>query len=153
MIKGTVTDQSPGTKDTAAISDEDMTEWMEYMYMQKAIPADATGVEVSLDVIDSNGNFYNIGTTTTDMTGTFGHMWQPEIPGQYTIIATFAGTESYGSSYAQTYMGVVEGPEPTPGPAATPAPMTDTYVLGMGAAAIAVIVVIGLVLIMMMRRK
>jgi hypothetical protein len=126
---------------------------MEYLHLQEPIPANAKGVEVSLDVIDSNGNFRNIGTATSDMTGTFGYMWEPDIPGQYIVIATFAGSESYGSSYAQTYMGVVDAPQPTPPPEPTPAPMTDTYVLGMGAAAIIAIIVIGLVMILLLRKK
>ncbi len=153
MIEGTVTDQSAGQPDTACIADEDMAEWMEYLHLQEPMPANAKGVEVSLDVIDSNGNFRNIGTATSDMTGTFGYMWEPDIPGQYTVIATFAGSESYGSSYAQTYMGVVDAPEPTAAPEATPAPMTDTYVLGMGVAAIAAIVVIGLLILMKLGKK
>ena len=45
VIKGTVTDQSAGAKDTPAISDESMTDWMKYIYMQFARPANATGVD------------------------------------------------------------------------------------------------------------
>ena len=150
MIKGTVTDQSPGAMDTPAISDESMPDWMGYIYMQKPVPADAKGVEVSLDVIDSNGNYRNIGTATTDMSGTFGLMWTPDIPGQYTVIATFAGSESYGSSYAQTYLGVVDALQPTAAPDPTPAPMTDTYVVGTG---IAVIAAIGVAVFLILRKK
>ena len=36
IIQGTVTDQSPNAKDTPAISDKDMTAWMEYLFMDKA---------------------------------------------------------------------------------------------------------------------
>jgi len=153
MIKGTVTDQSPGSKDTPAISDEDMGDWMEYLYMQKQFPAQAKGVDVSLDVIDSNGNFRNIGTATTDASGTFGLLWAPDIPGQYTVLATFAGSESYGSSYAQSYLGVVDAPEPTPEPTPTPAPATDTYILGLGIAALIAIVVMGLLILMKLGKK
>ena len=64
LIEGTVTDQSPGAKGTPAMSDESMSDWMEYMYMQKPYPEDATGVEVYLEFIDSNDNKYIIGTTT-----------------------------------------------------------------------------------------
>ena len=113
MIKGTVTDQSPGSMGTPAISDGDMDDWMEYVYMQFPIPANAKGVDVSIDVIDSNGNYRNIGTTTSDISGAFGLAWVPDIPGQYTVIATFAGSESYGSSFAQTYMVVAEALDPT----------------------------------------
>ena len=68
-------------------------------------------------------------------------------------VRSVISSESYGGSYAETYFGVVDAPQPTAAPDPTPAPMTDTYVLGMGAAGLAAIVVIGLVLIMMMRKK
>ena len=71
MIEGTVTDQSAGQPDTACIADEDMAAWMEYLHLQEPMPANAKGVEVSLDVIDSNGNYRNIGTTTSDIAGKF----------------------------------------------------------------------------------
>jgi hypothetical protein len=150
VIEGTVTDQSAGQPDTACIADEDMAVWMEYLHLQEPMPTNAKGVEVSLDVIDSNGNFRNIGTATTDLTGTFGYMWEPDIPGQYTVIATFAGSESYGSSYAQTYMGVVEPPQPTPEPTPTPAPMTDTYLAG---STIAILAGIAIAVILLLRKK
>lgn len=150
MIKGTVTDQSSGAKDTPAISDDDMGPWMEYLYMQKPIPADATGVEVILDVIDSNGNYRNIGTATTDISGAFGLMWQPDIPGQYTVVATFAGSESYGGSYAQTYLGVVDAPVATPPPEQTPASPTETYIAG---STIAILAAIAVVAFLLLRKK
>jgi hypothetical protein len=107
MIKGTVTDQSAGAKDTPTIADVSMTAWMEYLYMQKPIPADAKGVGVSLDTIDPNGNFVHIGTVTSDLTGAYGYAFTPEVPGTYQIIATFAGSASYGSSSATTYLAVL----------------------------------------------
>jgi hypothetical protein len=87
------------------------------------------------------------------MSGAFGFMWAPDIPGQYTVIATFAGSESYGSSYAETYFGVVDAPQPTAAPDSTPAPMTDTYVLGLGIAAIIAIIVMGLLILMKLGKK
>jgi hypothetical protein len=56
MIKGSVTDQSPGQKDTPAVADESMAAWMEYLYMQRPMPTDAKGVQVVLTAIDPNGN-------------------------------------------------------------------------------------------------
>jgi hypothetical protein len=153
IIKGTVTDQSAGQAGTPAISDEDMGPWMEYLHMSQPFPADVTGVDVSIDVIDSNGNFRNIGMATSDVSGKFSLKWTPDIPGKYTVIATFAGSESYGSSFDQAPLFVEEAPVPTPPPDPTPAPMTDTYVLGMGATAIVAIIVIGLVLIILVRKK
>ncbi len=136
-----------------AVADESMSEWMAYVYKLFPYPTNAVGVDVSIDVIDANGNFRNIGTATSDASGFYSFEYMPDIPGKYTVIATFAGSEAYYASYAEAAFVVDEAPEPTAAPEATPAPMTDTYVLGMGAAGLAAIVVIGLVLIMMMRKK
>jgi len=113
VIRGTVLDQSPGQPDTPCVSDESMGAWMGYIHQNKAMPSDATGVEIIIDVLDSNGNYRNIGTATSDLGGNFGFSWTPDIPGDYTVIATFGGTNSYGSSFATTYF--------TVDPATTPA--------------------------------
>jgi hypothetical protein len=75
MITGTVTDQTPKLKDTPAISDTDMSAWMEYMYMQRQIPGNAKGVPVTLTAIDPNGNSVTIGTVDSDIAGNFGIAW------------------------------------------------------------------------------
>ena len=150
VIEGTVTDQSAGAMGTPAISDEDMGDWMEYIYMQKPFPGGATGVDVSIDVIDSNGNFRNVGTATSDTSGTYSLVWEADIPGMYSVIATFAGSESYASSFASTSFYVEEAPQPTAAPEATPAPMTDTYVVGTG---IAVIAAIAVAVLLILRKK
>ena len=120
--------------------------------MDQPFPANAAGVEVLIDVLDANGNYRNIGTTTSDANGFFSFTWDPDIPGDFKVVAAFAGSASYYASCAETAFTVVE-PVVTPAPTPTPAPMTDTYVLGMGAAAVVAIVVIGLVLIMMLRKR
>ena len=102
-ITGTVLDMSPAQKGTAAISDESMDAWMEYKHMQMPKPTDATGVPVQLTAIDPNGNLINIGTATSDTDGEYGFSWAPEVAGLYRVIATFAGSESYGSSTDSTY--------------------------------------------------
>ena len=112
LIEGSVTDQSTGAKDTPAISDEDMTAWMEYLYMQQAKPKDVQGVTVKLTSIDPNGNFQNIGEVTTDVWGNFGKSWVPPVPGEYIIMAEFEGSKSYGSSSDSTYLVVDEAPSP-----------------------------------------
>ena len=108
LVKGTVTDQSPGqtslgipAKGTPAITDESMTEWMEYMYQQKPRPSNATGVEVVISVLDPNQNVYEVGRATSDSDGFFKMSFVPEVSGEYTVIATFAGSESYWSSYRE----------------------------------------------------
>jgi hypothetical protein len=152
VIEGTVTDESPGQPGTPAISDEDMSAWMEYLHMQKPVPGDAKGVEVSLDVIDGNGNYRNIGTVNTDMSGVYYLVWEPDIPGKFTVIATFMGSESYGSSYATTTFYVEEAPVPTPPPPsdATPAPMTDTYIAG---STVAILAGIAIAVFLILRKK
>jgi hypothetical protein len=121
MILGTVTDQSPGQKGTAAISDVDQAAWMEYLHMQKPKPANAAGVQVKLTAVDPNGEPVDIGTVTSDSNGNFGLMWTPTLEGKYKIVATFEGTISYGGSDATTYLGV--GPA-APSASATPPPTT-----------------------------
>ena len=150
LIKGTVLDQSPGAKDTPAIADQYMTEWMEYKYHQRSKPTNVQGVEVILDVIDSNGNFRPIGTTTSDVNGFYSLNWKPDIEGTYTVIAKFAGTESYWPSQAVTAFAVDQAPpQPTEQPVAS-VPPTDMYVLGMG---IAIIIAIALLGILLLRKR
>ena len=48
-----------------------MTEWMSYVYEQFAKPTNVQGVNVEISVIDANGNFRTIGTTTSDASGTY----------------------------------------------------------------------------------
>jgi hypothetical protein len=122
LITGTVTDNSPAQKGTPAISDRDMSSWMEYMNMQKDKPTNATGVTVTLTAIDPNGNLQNIGNTTSDIQGLFKTMWTPPVEGSYVIKATFAGSESYWESSAETAIGV--GKAPAAQPSATAAPTT-----------------------------
>ncbi len=151
LIEGTVTDQSPGAKDTPAIADDNMEAWMEYLYEQQAKPTNATGVEISLDTIDPNSNLVHIGTVTSDANGMFKKMWTPEIPGEYTVIATFGGSKSYWSSSAETAIGVTEAATPTAEPQPVSAqPPLDLYIIGVG---IAVILAIGIVGILILRKR
>jgi outer membrane protein assembly factor BamB len=162
VITGTVTDISPGTEEYAltarfpngvpAVSDESVSDWMLYVYMQFPRPANATGVEVTLDAVDPNGNFVHLGTATSDTSGTFGFAWKtPDVPGKYTIIATFAGSESYYASYAETYAVVTEAPaEPVAPEPAAPLPPYETYTIGTGIAIIAAVAIVGL---MLLRKK
>jgi hypothetical protein len=82
---------------------------------------DATGVPVTLTYIDPNNNTYTMGQTTSDITGQFTYNFTPTVTGTYTIIATFAGSNSYYGSTAEThlYIGRAETtsiitPTPTP---------------------------------------
>jgi hypothetical protein len=160
VIRGTVTDISAGTQQNEqaarfpygvpAVSDASQSAWMEYVYMQKPKPTNATGVPVSIDVIDSNGNYRNIGTTTSDTSGTFSFNWTPDIPGSYTVIATFAGSESYWPSSSETSF-AVDPAAPTAAPTATPQAnlaTTGDLMTYMAIGVIAIIIAIAIVLLL-----
>ncbi|MCW3982584.1 MAG: hypothetical protein NWE96_01150 [Candidatus Bathyarchaeota archaeon] len=162
VISGTITDISTGTTDddrsarfpngVAAVSEESMEAWMEYVYMQQPKPTNATGVPVELFVVDGNGNYRSIGTTTSTVEGYFSYNWVPDIPGPYMVYASFAGSESYWPSTAVTSF-VVEGePEPTTAPTPQPQTISEQYFLPSVAAIIIVIVIIGAIILLMLRR-
>lgn len=167
MITGTVTDNTPtGRRDandkidftlkgTPAISDQDMSRWMEYLFQDQIYPADAKGVEVVLQVLDPNGNFYEIGRTTSDINGNFGLQFTPEVPGNYQILVKFAGSASYGSSSASTYMGVSEA-TPTTAPVDNTQPDMVTngnLITYLAVGVIAIIIAIVLVGLLILRKR
>jgi outer membrane protein assembly factor BamB len=160
LIKGTVTDQSPGetclgipAAGTPAIADEYMTPWMEYLYEQKPMPQDVKGVEVVLETLDPNNNFYEIGRTTSGANGMYSFMFTPEVPGKYTIMATFKGSESYFSSSTETAIGVTEAPQSTPTPPPPAPSMADIYFMPMSIGLIIAIVAVGIVIVLMLRKR
>jgi hypothetical protein len=166
-ITGTVTDQSPGAlayatkygdvNGVACVSDANQEAWMEYLYEQQAMPTNITGVPVTLTAIDPNGNYINLGTATNDLNGVYGLQVNPTMlsagPGLYKVIATFAGSNSYGSSYTDSFFTV--NAAPTVAPTATPqsnlATAADlmTYIV---AAAIAIIIAIAIVGFLILRK-
>ncbi len=163
-IAGTVLDQSPFTSNVApyapgtvpAVSDDSMGAFMAYLFQQSPCPTNLTGVPVSIDAVDPNGNPIHIATATSvGSTGAFGAIWTPTIPGQYTITATFAGTDSYGYSVATTFATVVQPASPTPAPTTTQTAsvtMSDfaTYLI---AAVIAIIIAIAVVGALILRKR
>ncbi len=163
LVEGAVMDNSPGIQSddlklrfpngVAAVSDASQSQWMLYLYKQFAAPSNATGVPVTISVLDSNGNYRTVGTTTSDSTGAYSFSWVPDITGKYTVYATFAGSFSYYSSAAETAI-VVDNPAATQAPAATPAAsMADLYFLPMSVAIILAVIVIGAVLALLLVRK
>ncbi len=93
IIKGTITDTSPGLKTpsmvarfpngVAAVSDASQSAWMLYVWKQFEAPTNATGVPLTVSVVDSNGNYRTIGTTTSDSLGSYSFSWVPDIAGKY----------------------------------------------------------------------
>jgi len=163
VIQGTVTDVSTGTTQTEqaadfpngvpVASDASMLNWMGYVYQQQPLPANFTGVPVQLAVLDSNGNHYAIGTATTDETGSYSLTWAPTISGNYTIYATFAGTNSYWPSLAETHFFTANAPTPSAAPTATPTSVADAYfVPAIAGLFVLIIIVLVLVALSMLRK-
>jgi hypothetical protein len=164
VIRGTVTDLSSGTTQdeqaarfpdgVACVSDDSMKDWMGYVYQQKPIPANASGVTVTLSVVDSNGNYRNIGETQTDLTGAYSYRWIPDISGQYLLYASFAGTNGYWPSSAETSFAVDEPAptEPTPQPQTNVATTSDllTYV---GAAIAINIILMAIIAFLVLKKR
>jgi len=119
--------------------------------MDQPYPHSATGVSVSIDAVDPNGNYIHIGNATSDITGAYGYTWTPpNIPGTYTIVATFAGSNSYYSSSGETRT-VVSSPA-----AATPAPQYPVpydYTMTIIAGVIAIIIAVAIGVIILYRKK
>ena len=163
VIRGTVIDIAAGTKQNeqaarfpngvAAVSDDSVSAWMEYIYMQKPRPTNVTGVPVSISVLDSNGNTRPIGSTTSDASGMFTFTWTPDIPGDYTVFANFAGSESYYPASAESSF-TVNTPAVTPTQQPEIAlPPTEMYFAISTAAIVIAIVVVGAVLLLAVRKR
>jgi hypothetical protein len=116
-IQGTVMDVSPGTQSTElmltfpygvpAVSDASMSDWMLYVYKQFSRPTDTSGVTVKIEVVNPNNEYEMVGTTTSDSYGNWAFGFCPDIPGTYTVIATFEGSGGYYGSASTTYLTVV----------------------------------------------
>jgi len=163
MFEGSVTDVSPGTQEYAvtarfpngvpAVSDASQGEWMKYVYAQFARPSNISGVEVTLNVVDANGNYREIGKTTSSSEGFYSLAWAPDITGEYKVYASFDGSGSYFGSHAETVFEVEQAPAtPTPAPE-EPEPLTNMYILSGVAAMIIAIAVVGVVLLLAIRKR
>jgi len=160
IITGSVLDQSAAQPGTPCVSEASMGDYMSYIHLQTTWPgwsmANVTGVPVSIDAVDPNGNFMHLATVTSDATGHFGYTWTPTLAGDYKISATFGGSNSYGASWAQTYANVAAAQTATPTPVQTvqPAIASPTDIMTYtAAAAIAIIIAIAIATVLMIRTK
>jgi FOG: WD40-like repeat len=163
MIKGTVMDISAGTQQTEqatkfsngvpAVSEESMSDFMAALYEDQEMPDNVTGVPVTIYVIDANGNYRSIGTTTTDSNGFYSLSWVPDISGKYTVYAVFSGTNSYYGSQATTAF-VVDEPAATTAPQVTQSPSAaDMYFIPAVAGLFIAVVAVGLLTILVLKKK
>ncbi len=156
VVQGTVMDISEGTQQAEqkgdfpngvpVCSDAIMNDWMGYVYQQQPEPNNFTGVPVTINVVDSNGNFRAIGTATTDAMGSYSLTWTPDIAGNYTVIATFAGNNGYWPSSAETHFNIMNSPATPGAPTASPTSVADTYFVP-AIAGLFVLIIVGLAVI------
>ena len=166
-ITGTVMDISPGSKQSAIalnfptgiplVSDESESHWMEYVYQQQPLPSDVTGVPITISVLDSNNNYRTIGSTTSTTLGTYGFTWTPDIAGNFTIYASFAGSNSYYPSSAATQI-YASYPAQATATATIKADVATTgdlmtWILASAIAIIIVIAIVGVLIVMMLKKR
>jgi outer membrane protein assembly factor BamB len=177
-IRGTVTDQSPGqtaigvpAAGTPAIADDNMTEWMAYLYLQQPMPINVAGVPVTLYISDQNNNVVNTIQTRSDSLGHFAASWTPTTKGLFKVAAVFDGSNSYFASTEETSIVVGDSTAqnvpttaptqtpsatqtPTLSPTASPSPVpntgsglgTEVYIAIAAVAVIAVVAAAALIL-------
>jgi hypothetical protein len=162
-ITGSITDVSAGVAQSEVaknfpngvpcISDASQSKFMEYVYQDQPMPTNVTGVPVTLSVLDHNGNYRAIGTTVSTPSGAFGYTWTPDIAGDYTLYASFDGSNSYRPTSASTSFYAGE-PAATLTTQAKQAPgIADTYfVSAIAGLFVAIIICIALVALVLLRK-
>jgi hypothetical protein len=128
---------------------------MEYVYMQQPKPTNVTGVPVVFSVLDSNGYYRQIGTTTTDSSGFYSLQWTPDIPGKYTVYASFGGSQSYWPANTETAF-TVEAASATAPP--TPSPVsnlvnTSELTMYIVAAILIMVVALAIATVLILRKR
>jgi hypothetical protein len=80
--------------------------------------------------------------------------WTPDIPGDYTVYSSFAGSESYYPTAAETSFHVSETAtqSPTPTPISNAATTTD-LMMYTAVAAIAIIIAIAVATVLLLRKR
>ncbi len=161
-ITGTITDVSAGVSQSEVaknypnglpcVSDASQSKWMEHVYQDQPMPTDVTGVLITLAVVDSNNNYREIGQTTSSASGTFGFTWTPDISGDFTIYASFAGSNSYWPASAETSFYASDAVQTTTPQPVQPVDNTMTIV-GVGVAMIIAVAIVGALIMMMLRKR
>ena len=159
VIKGTVLDQSPAQPDTACVAKDSMSLQMQYLHLGQPIGGlwnneTVFGVPVYLSAIDSNGNPIDLGSVTSNgYSGVYSLTWTPPAEGDYEIIATFAGDDSYGSSMSTTTVSVGPAPAEINIPE-TPTPVDNSMLLyGILVAVIIAIVLAVIALVVIFQKR
>jgi len=160
LLKGTVMDMSPGSRNTPAVSDASQETWVPYLYFNLPKPTNATGVTVWLQAVNTaDGTVSDIWHVTSDTLGHYEYAWTPQAAGTYKILATFEGTESYYSAMDEAPLLVVQAAaatpaptvnpttEPTTQPTTSPTATTSPNIIEQAAAPLTLIVAIGAIIV------
>jgi hypothetical protein len=115
-------------------------------------PPAPKGVTVKLVAVGPNGNTIDIGTVTSNSGGLFKKTWTPTSEGEYTVYATFDGSNSYYGSYAETALSITKATESPSTPTVEVPDYTMTIIGGVIAVIIAVAIA-AIVIMMMVRKK
>ena len=171
IVQGTVMDTSAGTKQTTvatrfpngvpAVSDNSQTAWMQYVYMQNPKPTSTSGVDVSISLVDPNGNINIVGTTHSDSNGLYTfHITSRMLTagaGTYAVLANFAGSGSYWPSNSESafILNSAQAVTPTTTPQSNLATTTDimTYIAVAAIAIIIAIAIIGALILVSLRKR
>jgi hypothetical protein len=103
-------------------------------------------------VIDPNNNVYEIGQTTSNLYGDYSYMWEPPVPGTYTVIANFKGSESYYGSSASTAFGVMTSAATNP-PINPPQSVADQFFVPATVGILIAIIAVGALLALLLLKK
>jgi cytoskeletal protein RodZ len=114
-----------------------------------------------LTAVDQNGQTYEVGTVTSDMSGLYSITWTPTAEGKYTIKAEFAGSNSYYASSAETALAVSSSasanvnpaPQTTQTPPPVDAPPVETPMTTYLAITIAVVIILVVAAALVLRRR
>jgi hypothetical protein len=154
VIKGTIVDLSPAQPNTPCVSKDSMTTQMEYLHRQMPKTGlwnneTIAGVPVTLTAIGSDGSVTNIGTVTSNgYYGSFSCPWTPTKQDTYTIVASFAGDDSYGSSGAAA--GLTVGPAPAETTSSNPIVTTQPLIATEGVYALSVVLAIAIIAVLVL---
>jgi hypothetical protein len=130
-----------------------MKDWMATVYQQQPKPSNFTGVNIQLTALDSNNNWQDLGTVTTDSKGKYSLTYTPAISGDYQVFANFAGTNGFWPSSDETTFNVMNAaPTASPYPV-TVLPPTEMYVTAAAVAIIVAMAIIGAVIVLVLRKR
>ena len=114
-------------------------------------PPAPKGVTVKLVALGPNhSDVIDIGTVTSNSDGLYKKTWTPSSEGEYTVYATFDGSNSYYGSYAVTALSVTKAPTTTP---STEQQTIPDYTMALIGGFLAVIIAVAIVGILVLRKK